>query len=377
MPIDTGWSRTTTLERVDLDQLNTRIAAFALDPIAETLALVSAEGVARLAADDPELAERLDHAQHRAAALAIEAFAVPDNDCVEMALHLIDLCTVDAVSRLVAQVESERQHWLLAEYLLDRFPNILDSPDVAAVIESASWRASMLFDVLRSIADGGTRPESLDEPRLSQETYEPGGLSVNLYETVIVHGTWAKSATWWREMTGAHNFWAYVKGVCPSLYGAGQEFSWSGGLSNNAREQGARDFINWWQTVGAPAQLQVIAHSHGCNVVYLACAMERTLNVANMVALGGPVRTWYPPTIAVASRIQRIHNVYSRYDTTQSVGSLGGRRGEGRTLGDSVSVTNHHVPWENPATKLTQVWHSTLHEESVWRGNALAKLTLL
>lgn len=192
-----------------------------------------------------------------------------------------------------------------------------------------------------------------------------------------MHGTFANSKTWWREQPGQPNFWAYISQYCTGLYGAGKEFFWSGGNSDSDREQGARDFINWWRMVGSPKPLQVIAHSHGCNVVYLACVMEPTLYISNMVSLAGPIRTWYPPPIDVQARISRIHNIYSRFDTVQLLGSIGGRRGEGRTLADSAQITNHHIAWEDPMVRVNSVGHSDLHEPVVWHNNKIAARTLL
>jgi len=234
-----------------------------------------------------------------------------------------------------------------------------------------------IFATVYALIGGATQPtaEPIESPEFSAAFKSKH--HVVFQETVIVHGTGAKSKTWWREQPGQRNFWAYIHKYCTGLFGAGKEFSWSGGNTNSDREQGARDFINWWQTVGAPRPLQVIAHSHGCNVVYLACVMEPKLHISNMVSLGGPVRTWYPPPIDMQARISRIHNIYSRFDTVQLLGSIGGRRGEGRTLADSAQITNYHVAWEDPGVQVKSVGHSDLHEPVVWHNNKIAEKTLL
>lgn len=377
MAVDSDYGSTATLAPAALSDLEVRIAAFVRDPHADIHAAIGPAAVARVADRDPALADRLIETRRRAESLALEAFAAPDDDAAEASLYLLDWCGPETVVHLAEQAESARQHWLLGEYLLGRDPGALASPLSGPLAQLPDSKLALLLKIMQAIAQGAPRPAD-DTAATAAPTATPqSGRTVNLYETIIVHGTFARSATWWREQPGTRNFWAYIQRYCPMLYGAGHEFTWSGGNSDTDREQGARDFINWWHGEGNPRSLQVIAHSHGCNVVYIACAMEPKLSVANLIALGSPVRIEYPPTVAAASRIQRIHNVYSGYDTIQVLGSLGGRRGEGRTLGDGSRVTNHHVPWEDPATHLVRVGHGALHEEPVWHGNDLAAKTLL
>jgi len=377
MAVDREYGSTATLEDTVLADLEARVAAFVRDPHADMLAAIGPAAAPRVADRDPALAARLIETRQRAEALALDAFAAPDDDAVEASLYLLDWCAPEIVVHLAEQAESDRQRWLLGEYLLGRYPDALESPYSGPLAELPDWKVTVLLEVMHAIAQGASRPADDAEAAAAPGASPQQGRTVNLYETVIVHGTFAKSATWWREQAGTNNFWAYIRQFCPMLYGAGHEFTWSGLNSDTEREQGARDFINWWHGEGAPQPLQVIAHSHGCNVVYIACAMEPKLSVVNLVALGSPVRIEYPPTVAAGSRIQRIHNVYSEYDTIQVLGSLGGRRGEARTLGDGSRITNHHVPWEDPATHLVRVGHGDLHEELVWHGNGLAAKTLL
>ncbi len=373
--MSTTYADTMTEVQVDLGVLNKRITEFAQDPLADVLAQLEPGDLDLIAVRDPDLASRLLAAQQRAEALALDAFALNDYDSVEMALYLIDLCPAEALIGLAEIAGSSRQLWALGECLLGRFPDVLDDPDRALGAEAGS-RFDTLLQVISFIALDAPRPRDPDEIEPARTTAPGTPPNVNLYDTVIVHGTYAKSETWWRQQPGDRNFWAYIHDLCPDLYGEGKEFRWSGKNANPEREQGARDFIDWWNSVGAPKSLQVIAHSHGCNVVYLACVMEPRLRIANMVALGGPVRTWYPPPIG-SGRIERLHNVYSRFDPIQIGGSWGGQRGEGRTLADSVNITNYHVPWQNPKTKVLVVQHHHLHEEIVWHDNGLANKTIL
>lgn len=376
MPIDHRSGAGATLAPVDLAELQAHVAAFALDPHAAIIAATDAAALQRLADRDPPLAERLAESRQRAHALAVEAFVTGDEDSIEMAMYLLDWCTPSTVVQVARMAETDTQRWLLAEYLLGRGADALDAPDAEVLAGLDGWQIERLQELMHAIVRGEPRPAAYRETTSAPAAQPPRGTAVNLRETVIVHGTYAKSATWWREQPGTRNFWAYIRGFCPALYGTGHEFTWSGLNTDSDREQGARDFIDWWNGEGAPPQLQVIAHSHGCNVVYRACAMEPKLAVANLVALGNPVRIEYPPPVG-AARIQRIHNVYSEFDNTQWLGSLGGQRGEGRTLGDGDHIANHHVPWEDPRTQQVRVGHGDLHEEGAWQGNRLPARTLL
>lgn len=190
-------------------------------------------------------------------------------------------------------------------------------------------------------------------------------------QTVIVHGTLASRGDWWREKPGQKNFWEYIHAKTGDCVRQGSEFSWSGGLFDSDREQGARLFLNWWYGQGKPT-LRVIAHSHGANVVWCAAALDPALVVESMISLGTPICVGYPLRL---KQIRKIDNVYSEYDRTQWLGATAtGSRGEGRTLPDSSQVTNYHVPNWNPSVRVQTVDHSDLHEPSVWRDNHLDAL---
>lgn len=366
---------TTTI--IDREQLDARIVEFVMNPLVEALGNLTPQAIDSIASDDSDIAKRVRAIREEAEELAYESFFAPDGDNFEATFYLLDFCAPSALTKLSQDINTLAQVWAFSGYLLTQYPEVREDPESAVSDLIYGSGNSWLIAVIKELIGGAKQPPNLAKgaPTPFAEINHVNASS--LYETVIVHGTWANYAPWWREQSGQQNFWAYIKQYCQHLFGVGSEFGWSGKNTNPDREQGARDFINWWRTVGEPKSLQVIAHSHGCNVVYLACMMEPRLHVANMVSLGCPARTWYPPPIDTVSGISRIHNIYSRYDIAQLLGSIGGRRGEGRTLADSVHIRNHHIPWENSGTKVVQVGHTDLHEPSVWHNNSLAAKTLL
>jgi len=182
--------------------------------------------------------------------------------------------------------------------------------------------------------------------------------------TVILHGTFAANQTWWRQ--GTSNFWAYINSRVPNVCGGQGAFSWSGANNHAARVQAAGALVTW---AGKQTYqfLDIIAHSHGGNVCFLASRMG--LRIRKLIALGTPIRTEYPPDVR---QIELIHNVYSTHDHVQTpTGTLPNRRGEGRSLGDAANVINHRAADDGHGG---QPGHTDLHEKDTWVASSLDPL---
>ena len=183
---------------------------------------------------------------------------------------------------------------------------------------------------------------------------------------ILVHGTLAAKATWWQPTIGG--FWQHVHGYWPHLYDGPVPFAWSGVNSHGERVIAAQKLVRWAQTVGANV-LDVIAHSHGGNVCLLAARMGLPIN--RLILLGTPIRTEYMVDLG---RITSLANVFSLGDHVQTpIGTFPHGRGEGRTLSDSVSVSNWRA--ENDGTG-GQPGHSELHEPATWNASKLNDLLL-
>jgi hypothetical protein len=154
--------------------------------------------------------------------------------------------------------------------------------------------------------------------------------------TIIVHGTWAATQTWWRQ--GSNNFWDFVNGRVRNLYGGPGCFRWSGNNSHAARVSAAKALLRWTQQQSYN-NLDVVAHSHGGNVCLLAT--RAGLKINRLFLLGTPIRTEYLPDLR---NVREVHNIFSTHDHIQTpAGTLPNRRGEGRTLGDSRLVVNYRA----------------------------------
>ncbi|MDE2320748.1 MAG: hypothetical protein KGL31_02360 [candidate division NC10 bacterium] len=179
--------------------------------------------------------------------------------------------------------------------------------------------------------------------------------------TVIVHGTYAVNQTWWQQGTG--NFWAYINSKVPNLCGGPSAFAWSGLNDHMERVRAARTLVTW----AGNQTLDVIAHSHGGNVCFLASRMG--LKIRKLITLGTPIRTEYPPDVR---HIEIIHNVYSTHDHVQTpAGTVPNRRGEGRSLGDAANVINHRAYDDGHGGA---PGHTDLHEKDTWIASGLDPL---
>lgn len=118
--------------------------------------------------------------------------------------------------------------------------------------------------------------------------------------SLLVHGTWARTAAWWQPPNG--DFWQYVHtDVDPNLYGAQDRFDWSGGYSVAARALGGARLRTWVQQHNL-AGLDLFAHSHGGSVSMVA--NHAGMQVGRMILLSCPVH-WpqYTPAFNLLNRV--------------------------------------------------------------------------
>ena len=185
------------------------------------------------------------------------------------------------------------------------------------------------------------------------------------HTAIIVHGTYAAGTTWWRPHVG--QFWNFIRRQrrWPHLYAGSDPFWWSGLNRHSARVQGARDLVDWARRHGV-SKLDVIAHSHGGNVCLEAA--QRGLAINRLVLLGTPIRTEF---MLALDRIASIRNVFSISDWVQIPGTLPHRRGEGRTLADSATVSNVRAADDGTGRG---PGHSDLHSPATWQASGLDRV---
>lgn len=240
-------------------------------------------------------------------------------------------------------------HTLAIPYLTERWR----VPDELRELTLTEFKA--IATLLRYAGEAGEhyaaaeRPKSADQPKLA----------------IIVHGTWATKETWWRPKG---SLWNHVHAFWPHLYGGPSPFAWSGKNDHAERVIAAQQLVAWAQAEGA-ASLDVIAHSHGGNVCLLAARLG--LSISRLILLGTPIRTEYMLDLKNTGSIA---NVFSLADLTQTpLGTAPHRRFEGRSLGDSASVSNWRAEDDGSGS---EPGHSDLHEPPTWKASGLNALLI-
>lgn len=133
--------------------------------------------------------------------------------------------------------------------------------------------------------------------------------------TIIIHGTFASQADWWKLGTGgtfADRLESALseQGMCGTVWQpvlkAGlsyEHFAWSGDNSHQARVAAGRNLARSLHELGqrcsasssSPLHINLIAHSHGGNVALEALRhLKNTVRVQRLVCLGTPLISFRP-----------------------------------------------------------------------------------
>ena len=164
--------------------------------------------------------------------------------------------------------------------------------------------------------------------------------------SLLVHGTWARTAAWWQPPNG--NFWQYIHAnVDPHLYGAQDRFDWSGGYSVAARALGGAR-LNTWVQQHSLAGLDLFAHSHGGSVSMLAS--QAGTSVGRMILLSCPVH--WPQYMPAFNRVNRVISIRVHLDLVILADGGGQRFYDPR-------IEEHVLP----------LWfdHSLSHDPATWQ----------
>lgn len=174
-------------------------------------------------------------------------------------------------------------------------------------------------------------------------------------ETIIVHGTWAKSESWPREGS------EFNKAVSRTFGETALAFQWSGSNRRGPREKAAlelRAFVEAHHVEGEA--LNIVAHSHGGNIVKEYTTLPGSRKVDVLVNLGTPQRSDY------AIQHEKVGTYLNAYDPWDGVQTNGGWLGfkAGRT--DPLAV---NIPIRSGLSGVDA--HSFLHTSQAW--SALTK----
>jgi len=141
-------------------------------------------------------------------------------------------------------------------------------------------------DLVRSIAATALALAAPDNARLKemQGIARQSGAAGAGDTTTIIHGTWAQNSPWWQPRGDFHTY--ILQSVRHDLYSQQDRFGWSGGYSDAARALAASDLVTWVQNHKEQG-LDLITHSHGGNIVFLAT--QNGLDLGELILLSCPV----------------------------------------------------------------------------------------
>ncbi|PYU53326.1 MAG: hypothetical protein DMG48_03595 [Acidobacteria bacterium] len=151
-------------------------------------------------------------------------------------------------------------------------------------------------NLVRSIAATALTFAAPDNARLKemQGIARQSGATGAGHTTMLIHGTWAQNSPWWQPGGDFHTY--ILQSVRPDLYSKQDRFGWSGGYSDAARALAASDLVTWVQNHKEQG-LDLITHSHGGNIVFLAT--QNGLDMGELILLSCPVHVpKYQPDMA-------------------------------------------------------------------------------
>jgi hypothetical protein len=166
--------------------------------------------------------------------------------------------------------------------------------------------------------------------------------------SMLIHGTWARSASWWQPGGDFHS--DIRSGYRPDLYAAADRFEWTGGYSPGARATAALKLGQWIRKHNEEG-IHLITHSHGGNVAFLASGSAPRFG--DLIVLSCPVRDEYVPNLP---RIGRVVSVRVKLDLVILVDG-GGQR------------------FDDPGIKeiVLPIWfsHKATHDPEVWQKHGV------
>lgn len=197
--------------------------------------------------------------------------------------QVFDVPTVDTAAELM-QIALAHPHLLVRIAAAHAYLPLTDDPARCIRILIEGTRSQdRLEQELAATALARVQPEHPALRRLSRRSAPPKRVRRKPETLLLVHGTWASDAEWYKPNGSFHKF---IKPLRSDLYSPADFFRWTGGYSDGARNQGAMDLKQWVESRGESG-LDLMGHSHGANVAMLATTFG--LQVGRLILLSCPV----------------------------------------------------------------------------------------
>lgn len=160
--------------------------------------------------------------------------------------------------------------------------------------------------------------------------------------TLVIHGTWANGNTWWRN---GYQFFEYLEHGVPvdDLFLGDDPFGWSGTWKHKARVKAARELEDWILQHKETC-VNIVAHSHGSNVVFVA---SNNTEFGRMILLSTPSH----PHIYSPVNYVSLFSLRVRMDLVVLAD------GGGNRFPDWTNMREEYFGWFN---------HSATHDEGRW-----------
>lgn len=165
--------------------------------------------------------------------------------------------------------------------------------------------------------------------------------------TIVIHGTWASDQNWWKN---GYSFFEYMEHDVPfdDLFLGDDPYEWSGNWSHDARKRAATK-LETWATQHQEDCLNVVAHSHGGNVGFLA---SNSVQFGRMIMLSTPAHPHlYNPV-----------NYKSLFSLRVHLDLVVLADGGGNKFPDWNLLQEKYLGWFN---------HSSTHSERLWENKQI------
>jgi hypothetical protein len=232
-----------------------------------------------------------------------------------------------------------------------------------ALLEGTSDPDPEVCDMAATLL-GDSVPRHPRLAELASEAQTGEGLEP-LHTALLVHGTWARKATWWQP---GGDFHSYIAGkVRQDLYSGHDRFEWSGGYNDQDRAIAGSRLSAWCLDHHRMDVDCIIAHSHGGSVAMMATWSG--LRIGELVLLSCPVhqpsgfRKDDLSSLATSngrylpdfSRVARIESIRVRLDRV-IIADRGGQRFR------NANIREHVVGW---------LKHGTTHDPDTWQRHGI------
>jgi hypothetical protein len=182
-------------------------------------------------------------------------------------------------------------------------PHSSESDRLSSILEQGTYSADPLTRKLSAMALTQMNPRHSRLRELTTRSGRAAGASSAASHTaLLIHGTFALSASWWQPGGDFHTY--LLKNIRPDLYQKNDRFAWSGGYWDQDRAD-ASDQLLTWVNSRSEQGLSLFAHSHGGSVAMI-CS-QGGLRIGELVLLSCPVHyAKYKPDFTQIGRVVSI-----------------------------------------------------------------------